>query len=164
MTPRFNDLLGVLDRAGVEFILVGGLAATLHGSSRTTYDVDIVYSRTPDNMRRLSEALAAHAPYLRGAPPGLPFVLDPATIERGLNFTLTTGLGDLDILGEIAGGGTYGSLLDSTILVELFGRPCRVLTLEGLIQSKRAAGRPKDFEAIAELQALAEARDDFPAA
>lgn len=164
MTPRFNDLLGVLDRAGVEFILVGGLAATLHGSSRTTYDVDIVYSRTRDNMHRLSEALAVHAPYLRGAPAGLPFILDPATIERGLNFTLTTRLGDLDILGEIAGGGTYESLLDSTLLVELFGRPCRVLTLEGLIRSKRAAGRPKDFEAIAELQALAEARDDFPAA
>ena len=69
----FETALGVLSRAGVEFIVVGGTAATIHGSARLTRDLDIVYRRTPDNYGRLVAALAPHRPYLRGAPPGLPF-------------------------------------------------------------------------------------------
>jgi hypothetical protein len=84
----------------------------------------------------------------------LPFVFDAATIRRGLNFTLTTDLGWIDLLGEIAGGGTFEQLMSHTVEMRLFGHPFRVLSLPRLIHVKRAAGRPKDLEAIAELEAL----------
>jgi predicted nucleotidyltransferase len=75
-----------------------------------------------------------------------------------LNFTLTTVLGDLDLLGEVAGGGTYDQLLPDSTKIRVFGRECLCVNLERLIQLKRAAGRPKDLEAIAELQAILEER------
>jgi predicted nucleotidyltransferase len=152
----FEGLLRALREAGVEFILVGGVAATIHGASRLTLDVDIVYRRTPDNIARLVTAIAPLHPYLRGAPAGLPFRWDPATIRSGLNFTLTTDAGDLDLLGELVGGGAYEQLASDTLVVHVFGITCRCLTLERLIQVKRAAGRPKDLEAIAELEAIRE--------
>jgi len=149
-----------LHRGGVEFIIVGGAAATIHGSARMTQDLDLVYARTPENIARLAAALAPHSPYLRGAPPGLPFRWDAETIRRGLNFTLTTTLGDLDLLGGIVGGGGYADLLSHSQVVKLSGSEYRCLGLARLIHVKRAAGRPKDLEAVAELEALQEERRD----
>ncbi len=150
----FEQLLPALSRAGVELIVVGGVAAIVHGSARLTQDLDIVYRRTPENITRLAAALAPFAPYLRGAPPGLPFRWDPETIERGLNFTLVTSAGPLDVLGEIAGGGTYEALISHSRKLNVFGVECYCLGLDRLIQAKRDAGRPKDLEVIAELEAL----------
>jgi predicted nucleotidyltransferase len=158
MTTDFKATLRALTEAGVEFIVVGGVAATVHGSARLTRDIDVVYRRTPSNLARLIAALTPYQPYLRGAPPGLPFRWDVLTVERGLNFTLVTQLGDIDLLGEIVGGGGYDALLPSTALVRVFGIECRCLNLDRLIEVKRAAGRPKDFEAIAELEAIREER------
>lgn len=158
MTTDLPGLLRALVHGRTDFILVGGLAAAVHGAARATYDVDVVYARTRDNVARLASALAPLRPYLRGAPPGLPFSWDAATISRGLNFTLTTTAGDIDLLGEIVYGGTYDQLLPHTECVSVFGIECRCLSLERLIAVKRAAGRPKDFEAIAELEAIAEER------
>ena len=154
----FKALLRVLSEAGVEFILVGGVAATVHGSTRLTVDVDAVYRRDARNIERLVLALTPYHPYLRGAPAGLPFRWDAATIRRGLNFTLSTDIGDLDLLGEITGGGGYEALLADTVGIRVFGIECRCLTLERLIDVKRAAGRPRDLEAIAELEAIREHR------
>lgn len=92
-------------------------------------------------------------PYPRGAPPGLPFEWNRSTLEHGLNFMLTTSLGDIDLLGEIVGGGAYEALRPESIELELFGLSCLCLDLEALIRVKRAAGRPRDLEAIAELEA-----------
>ena len=158
MTPDLLAFVRLLADAGVEYIVVGGVAANLHGALRTTLDLDIVYSRSPANITRLTRALAPHTPYLRGAPPGLPFTLDEATIQRGLNFTLTTTLGDLDLLGEVTGGGRYEDLVRRAEPIEIEGRRCWVVTLPTLIVLKRAAGRPKDHEAIAELEALLDER------
>ena len=144
--------------AGVEFVLVGGVAGIVHGSTRLTVDVDAVYRRTAENIDRLVLALTPYHPYLRGAPPGLPFRWDAATIKRGLNFTLTTDIGDVDLLGEITGGGGYDDLAGTTLSIRVFGIECRCLTLDKLIEVKRAAGRPKDFEAIAELEAIRDER------
>jgi hypothetical protein len=91
---------------------------------------------------------------LRGAPPGLPFRWDGDTIRQGLNFTLTTRAGDLDLLGEATGGGTYEALLPHSERREVGALDCRFVNLETLIRLKRAAGRPKDLERIAELEAL----------
>lgn len=150
----FRAILQTLCDGGVEFILVGGLAATAHGSARLTADVDAVYRRSPENVHRLVLAIAPHQPYLRGAPRGLPFRWDAATIQRGLNFTLTTDVGDLDLLGEIVGGGRYEDLLPHTVAITVFGLDCHCLDLEWLIRVKRAAGRPKDLEALAELETI----------
>ena len=155
----FEALLRALHDGGVEFIVVGGFAATLHGSPRLTRDLDVVYRRSPDNMERLATALSGLEPYLRGAPPGLPFRWDPLTIRAGLNFTLTTTRGPIDALGEITGGGGYEELVATSVQGEVFGMRIRVVDLSTLIRVKRAAGRPKDLEAIAELEALLEERE-----
>ena len=156
----FEGLLHRLHDAGVRFVMVGGFAGTVLGSPRITIDLDVVYARDPDNLARLAGALEPLSPYLRGAPLGLPFRLDVATLSRGLNFTLTTTLGDLDLLGEVAGGGTYEALRPQSSPQRVFGRDIDVVTLPQLIHLKRAAGRPKDLEAIAELEALMEERGD----
>jgi hypothetical protein len=135
------------------------VAAAVHGSARVTQDVDVVYARSPANLERVVAALTMHHPYLRGAPPGLPFRWDAATLRAGLNFTLTTAIGDIDLLGEIAGGGSYEALDPHCIDVTVFGVHCRCLDLATLIQVKRAAGRPRDLEAIAELEAIREERE-----
>lgn len=158
----FERLLQTLAAGGVEYILIGGLAANVHGAIRTTRDVDVVYARSRANLERLENTLAPLRPYLRGAPQGLPFRLDVATLQSGLNFTLTTDIGELDLLGEVAGGGRYEDLLPESETLDLFGLSCRCLRLEALIRVKRAAGRPKDFEAVAELEALAEERRRLP--
>jgi predicted nucleotidyltransferase len=143
MIAMLEEVLRIVEAQQVKYILIGGWAATIHG-----------YARDRDNIRRLAQALQPYSPYLRGAPPGLPFKWDEATIRNGLNFTLTTTKGDIDFLGEVAGGGTYEQLLPFSTLVKAAGTVCRCVTLEKLIQLKRAAGRPKDLEAIAELRAL----------
>jgi predicted nucleotidyltransferase len=155
---NFRGLLATLVEHGVEFIVVGGVAATVHGASRLTRDVDVVYARDGANLDRVVGALASYRPYLRDAPPGLPFRWDRATLQRGLNFTLTTDLGAIDLLGEIVGGGGYEELLSHSLEIEVFGLTVRCLGLEKLIAVKRAAGRPRDLEAIAELEAIREER------
>jgi predicted nucleotidyltransferase len=149
-------LLPTLANGRVRFILVGGAAAVAHGSARLTQDVDVVYARDAENVRNVAAALASAHPYPRGAPPGLPFQWDERTISNGLNFTQQTDLGAIDLLGEIVGGGGYEQLVTSSIEIEVFGMRCRLLALEKLIEVKRAAGRPKDYEAIAELEAILE--------
>jgi hypothetical protein len=152
----FEALFATLQRHNVVFIVVGGAAAIAHGSARLTYDLDIVYERSAANLDRLVAALAPYRPYLRGAPPGLPFVWDQQTIARGLNFTLETSLGDIDVLGEIAGGGTYHDLLSGAVELDMFQTRCLSLSLPQLIRAKRASGRRKDLEALAELEAIQE--------
>ena len=162
MTTQFPDLLRLLFHAGIEYIVVGGAAATAHGSARLTRDLDIVYSRTTENIERLVRAFAPLSPYPRSAPPGLPFKWDRRTIEMGLNFTLDVSLGSIDLLGEVTGGGAYEQLLPHCVWLELYGIRCQCLDLETLIHTKRAAGRPKDFDALAELEAIREEREHPP--
>ncbi len=152
----FGRLIAVLANHEVEFIVIGGIAAAGHGSARATYDVDVVYGRSGENLGRIVAALDPLHPYLRGAPAGLPFRLDVETLRRGLNFTLATEAGALDLLGEVTGGGGYENLLQHSMETQAFGTKFQMLDLPTLIRIKRAAGRPKDLEAIAELELLLE--------
>ena len=156
---EFDVFLRALADARVEFVIVGGVAAAARGSARFTKDLDIVYARSRENIGRLVETLAPYSPYLRGAAPNLPFRWDVATIQAGLNFTLVTSIGDIDLFGEITGGGRYEDLLPHTTEVQAFGVTCRCVTLRTLIALKRAAGRPRDFDAIAELEVLLEEQE-----
>ena len=156
-----TDVPGLLERlsaGGVDFIVIGGVAAVIHGSAHVTYDLDILYRRTPENINRLVTALEPLTPYLRGAPEGLPFTFDAPTVTRGLNFTLTTSLGALDVLGEVAGGGSYDALISESGSVDIEGHAVRCVSLRRLIALKRAAGRPRDLVMLGELQALLEER------
>ncbi len=156
----FEVLLKALGSHGVQFVIIGGVAATVHGSARLTSDLDVVYERSPENLQRLAEAFSPLKPYLRGAPPGLPFTFDRDTLRRGLNFTLTTAAGPVDVLGEVTGVGDYYDVLKVSEEVPLFGSNYRCINLDYLILSKRAAGRPKDLEAVAELEMIRRERGD----
>lgn len=154
MITDLEKLIAVLVDGGIEFIVIGGVAATIHGSARFTNDLDVVYRRSDENIVKLVQTLLPDEPYLRGAPPGLPFRWDFETVRRGLNFTLITRIGALDLLGEVTGGGSYEDLLPYSIEKTFFGHDFLCLNVEKLIVVKRAAGRPKDYETVAELQAL----------
>ena len=151
-----QELLNRLLDHHVDFVIIGGVAALVHGSAYVTRDLDVCYSRSGESLERLVAALAPLHPRLRGAPSDLPFKWDPRTLQAGLNFTLDTDMGPIDLLGEVAGIGQYADALGASELMTLFGRPCSVLTLEALIRSKRAAGRPRDLEAVKELETLRE--------
>lgn len=151
-------LLDALSRERVQVIIVGGMAGIAHGAARVTFDLDCVYGRHRANIERLVTAMRVFQPRLRGVPAELPFRFDVPTVEAGLNFTLETTAGPIDFLGEIVGGGKFEDLLPYTVELHVFGFSCRVVTLEKLIAIKRAAGRPKDLEAIAELESLREER------
>ena len=153
-----EKLLKALHNEGVAFVIIGGAAAVLQGSAYVTADFDLCYSRTKENLEKLARALAPFHPLLRGVPPDLPFCLDVNALRSGLNFTLTSDLGDLDILGELTGLGGYQEALAFSEDMEIFGIPCKVLTLEGLIRTKRAVGRAKDLRLLPELEALLEIR------
>jgi hypothetical protein len=117
--------------------------------------LDFCYLRNPENLSRLANSLAPLRPHLRG----LPFVWDAATLRNGAVFTLETSLGPVDLLAEIAGVGDFDKVKACSKLVEAFGRQFWTLDLRGLIASKRAAGRSKDWEALAELESLLEASE-----
>lgn len=152
----FKRLLGSLRSADVAFVIVGGVAATVHGSARLTSDVDVVYERSRENIEHLVRALTPLNPYLRGAPTGLPFTFDAETVLRGMNFTLTTDAGPIDVLGEITGVGDFRAVAAVSEGLTLYGAVYRCINLDALIVSKRAAGRPKDIEAVAELELIRE--------
>lgn len=143
----------------VDYVIVGGVAITLHSSGYITRDLDICYSRENENIKRLASALAPFTPKLRNWPEGLPFVFGESTLRNGTNFTFETSIGDLDLLGEVKGIGNYRGALANSLEYELYGFRVKVFTLEALIVSKKAADRPKDHLVLPELEALKEALD-----
>lgn len=154
MSDHFKALLEKLTTAGIDFVLVGGLAAVTHGSAYATYDVDVSYERSPENVRRLVKLLKTIKATLRGAPPNLPFLLDEKSILMGMNFTLQTTLGDLDLLGEMSGIGNYSEAKKYSEPLDLYGLKIHVLSLDGLIKTKQAVHRPKDMMHLKELEAI----------
>ena len=140
--------------ANVDFILCGGLAALLHGSALLTRDVDIVCPMDSENLGRIFEALAELNPCHRMTPQRLPFTLDQA--RRGVlkNLYLATDWGQLDCLGEIKGLGSFQDCLPLSQSIHISGLEIRTLTLDALIEAKRAMGRPRDLHTVLELQAL----------
>jgi predicted nucleotidyltransferase len=155
---KLEETLRALFDANLEFILIGGAAMQLQGSAHLTEDLDFCYSRSAKNLERLARAMAPHHPRLRGAPDNLPFRFDAATIKRGLNFTLMTDLGWIDFLGEVAGLGGYKEVKKYSEVMAILEMDCQVLSLEGLIRAKKAAGRDRDLEVLPELEGLLDLR------
>jgi len=150
----FEQILAALVAGNVRFVVVGGVAGTVHGSARLTIDIDICYDTAPDSVARLVGILHGWHAYLRGVERGLPFVLDARALRITPVMTLTTDMGDIDILDIIAGVGAYPDAVAASEVVTIGAIEFRVLTLPALVASKRAAGRPRDTEHLIELEAL----------
>ena len=155
--------MGTLLRHNVRFIIIGGFAASLRGSTSVTYDLDVCYDRAPDNCEHLARALTELKATLRGAPPGLPFLLDAKAIRMGDSFTFETIAGSLDCLGTPSGTSGYSDLIENATYVELADDiRVAIASIDDLLRMKRAAGRPKDLIEVEILSALKEEREKMP--
>lgn len=144
----------------MEFIVIGGQAEALYGSARVTYDVDLCYLRTEENLERLAKALHRMNPTLRNAPPDLPFVLDKRALMLGDNFTFNTDHGALDMLGYLEPIGGFKELAMNAEEIEGDEISFKVIALEDLITIKRHLGRPKDQESLRQLLAIKRLREE----
>lgn len=142
----------------VRFVLIGGLAANLHGSPSVTTDLDICYARDVTNLERLVHALRELRATLRGAPPDVPFRLDAKTLAAGDSFTFSTDAGSVDCLGTPSGTNGFVELDRTAVEGRMHGMTIRVAALDDLIRMKLAAGRPKDR---AEVEILGALRDEL---
>jgi|SRR5215213_4010746 len=157
---ELSPALEALTENKVDFIIVGGVAITAYGSAYITKALDFCYLRTAENLKRIVHALAQFNPRLRDFPKELPFVWDERTLQNGTNFTLETEIGDIDLLGEVAGVGDYKAVESESVEMELCDVFVKVISLNDLINAKRAAGRTKDLLVLPELEAIREALSD----
>ena len=144
----------------VDFVVIGEVALSLYSSAYVTYDIDFSFSLHRENLKRICEALAPFSPRLRGFPRDLPFIWDERTLLNGTAFTLETDIGEIDLLAEVAGIGVYEEVLNESVKFDLFGFEVNVLSIDGLIKAKTAAGREKDNPGLRILKAVREASLD----
>lgn len=158
--PKVADLrtlINLLLERAIDFILVGGAAALVHGASTGTQDCDIVHSRKADNVGRIQALFTELDAFFRTDLSGRKLVPSPEHLAGRGQLLLTTRLGPLDLLGALHDARGYDELLAHSISLDVEGRTLRVLDLATLIEVKTAAGRPKDKVVVAELLPLLEA-------
>ena len=155
--PR--PILEVLVRHQVRFVVIGGVAAAVQGSTTITNDFDICYARDRENLERLTRALTELQAKLRGVSGPVPFRFEARTLKAGLNFTFATKFGPFDCLGAASGNFDYEQLRRNADEMDLVGTKVAVESLDDLIRMKRAAGRTKDLIEVENLSALREVRE-----
>jgi hypothetical protein len=163
LSHAFDPLrvLGTLTECGVRFVVIGGYAAALWGSTSVTVDIDVCYAHDARNLEALAVALRQLNARLRGPNDEVPFVLDAKTLAMGDHFTFDTDAGPLDCLGLPAGSGGYGALERTAEIKNLGGGlEVKVASLEDIMLMKKAAGRPKD---LVELEILGKLREEIEA-
>lgn len=149
-----TQLLKKLLESDLQFVVVGGLAAVLHGSSQVTRDLDLCIALPAETIQKLRVILGPFHPIIRAHPKRLSFLSHPEGIDTIRNLYLETDLGAVDFLSEITGLGGVDVVFKQTVEVILFDRPCKVLSLDALIQAKYAMGSPKDIATAKELEAI----------
>ena len=164
LRPRELDadgILAVLNRHAVRYVVIGGIAGILHGSGLTTSDLDITPAQDDANLRSLAAALEelGAEPRVAYAPPA-PFPIDAEFLRQMTIITLTTRFGDLDVCFRPTAPGrdatyTFEDLAQRAVLIEL-DEPVPVASLDDVIASKEAAGRPKDLSTLGVLYRLRE--------
>jgi len=158
-------LFRALTDAQAAVVVIGGLAAVVQGVPYVTNDADLCYDASPDNRRRLVQALAPLHPCLRVGrltseeARALPFQWDERTLRDSPNVTLQTDIGDVDLLTTIPGVGNYVQVRAAATPLEVFGVAVPVLDLPALLVSKRATGRPKDQQQIPLIEATLQLRE-----
>jgi hypothetical protein len=157
--PRLVIVAELMARHGVEYLFIGGSAAVLQGSPQPTFDIDICYRRTKNNLDKLAAALREMHPTLRGAPPDLPFQLDSVSLALGSNFTFDTDLGPVDFLGWVEPIGTYEELLPTAEEFPLDAINVKTICLDDLIRIKEHIRRPKDQTALLQLYEIRKLRE-----
>jgi len=157
MSPLEADaIVACLQRHGVRYVLIGGLAAILHGSPQVTFDADICPAREPDDLERLAAALRELQARIRAvdAPEGLPFACDAAFLSRVEILNLVTAHGELDVTFQPSGTTGFAELVHNAVPVTIKEHVVLVASLEDVIRSKEAAGRPRDLAALPLLRQL----------
>ena len=154
--PEFRPtaLLEALARGGVDFVVIGGIAAVARGSARLTQDLDITYSSDRDNLERLGQVLAGLDARLRGVDDDVPFVADERTLRHTSLLTLATRLGPLDLVSEPDGAPGYEQLRKEADRITVGGTPVLIASVDHLVAMKVSTGRPKDLTDIEELEAI----------
>lgn len=153
-----SGILEVLTRHNVKYLVIGGLAATIHGSPHVTFDVDVTPDREAANLKSLSAALTELQAKVRaeGEPEGLEFGHNAHSLGRADIWNLTTPLGDLDITFVPSGTAGYKDLVRDALEIEVQGVRFEVSSLADVIRSKEAADRPKDRLTLPTLRRLLE--------
>lgn len=151
---NFEKIIKLLIDNEVKFVFIGGFAATVHGASILTQDIDVCISFDEENMRRILNALKDINPIHRANKQ--PLGKTASSLTKFKNLYLLTDIGSIDLIGKVSGIGSYPDLLAHSIEIDLFGRKCKVLDIDGLIRSKREMGRSKDKETIIQLEAIKE--------
>jgi hypothetical protein len=161
--PPDLDAIGILralTSRGVDFVVIGGLAAVLHGSPRITQDIDICFATDDVNLAALGDVLVGLHASLAGVSEPVPFVPDAAALKNVEVLTLETEAGKLDVRARPAGAPDYAKLRAAAERIDVAGMPVLIAGIPDLLRMKEAAGRPKDLADIAELTAIMRLRDE----
>ena len=154
MAASPTRLLAALADAGVDFVVIGGIAVVAQGHIRTTRDLDITYATSPANLDALGRALVALDARLRGVAEVVPFVPDGRSLRAAELLTLETSLGSLDLLASPPGAPRYAELKARAESIEIDERDVLIASIEDLVAMKRAAGRPRDLDDIEALEEI----------
>jgi hypothetical protein len=156
--PEFEPraIFDLLERHGVRYVVIGGVAAILHGAAHVTTDVDVVPQDARDNLERLSDALQEIHARIRvsGEPDGIPFDHSAESLARVRVWNLQSDLGDLDLTFEPSGTRGYDDLKRDAIVMHLRSGDVPVASLADVIRSKEAADRPRDRAVLPGLREL----------
>lgn len=156
MAQDLQALLRLLIHSPVEFVLIGGFAAVLHGCNQTTRDIDICILYSQEQIRILRDTLKSFHPRYRTEDSHPSFLESPEDLSQKQDFHLTTDLGVLDVITSVKGVGGYYSVLEKSREIEIYGGICRLISIEDLIKSKKTLGRHRDLVTVMELEAILE--------
>jgi predicted nucleotidyltransferase len=149
-----GELLKTLIDAQIDFVLIGGYASVVHGSTMVTRDLDICALVTPVQIEKLRKCLSSFHPTHRMTPKRLSFLQFPEDSKGVKNIYLETDLGVLDVISEVTGVGDFSRVASQSIEIHLYGRKCKVISVEDLIAAKEAMGRDKDKAVVRELKII----------
>jgi len=160
VSKGFYNLIERLVNNGVDFVIVGGFAGVVHGCSYVTQDVDICCDFSPINLLALQKAISDLDPVHRMTPKRLKLKLTEETCSQFKNLYLDTNVGQLDCLSFVDGLGDYKQVKQESEFIEVEDKKMRVLSLDALIKAKRAMNRPRDRQAISQLEAIKKLKND----
>ncbi len=151
---NLGNLLDLLLSAKIDFVLIGGFASVIHGSSMVTHDLDICILFDPEHVEQIRECLRPYHPKHRMTPKRLSFLDYPGDLSNLKNLYLETDLGVLDIVGNIDGVGSFKQVSKNAMKIEIYGKKCKVISIDDLIASKKSIGRDKDLAVVRQLEAI----------